>query len=280
MRKKLNVEITRPQIGLIQDLVFSQPDFWFGNSARSLKLNLMKPRGNTPLPVIVWVCGGAWHMLDKNYHAPEMTYLAEAGFAVASVEYRTTNEAQFPAALEDVKAAIRFLRANAKRFSLDPDHIGIMGESAGAYLSVMAGVTGNIREFDVGENPEYSSAVQAVCDWYGPTDFMDFGKENRFSPASPEALLLGGPADLVSKVTRAATPATYLSQETPPMLLIHGNQDGTVPFRQSEIFYEQLLANGTPVEFYELEGADHADRHFVQPQIREIILDFFNRTLK
>ena len=247
MRKKLNVEITRPQIGLIQDLVFSQPDFWFGHSARSLKLNLMKPRGNTPLPVIVWVCGGAWHMLDKNYHAPEMTYLAEAGFAVASVEYRTTNEAQ---------------------------------ESAGAYLSVMAGVTGNTREFDVGENPEYSSAVQAVCDWYGPTDFMDFGKENRFSPASPEALLLGGPADLVSKVTRAATPATYLSPETPPMLLIHGNQDGTVPFRQSEILYEQLLANGTPVEFYELEGADHADRHFVQPQIREIILDFFNRTLK
>ena len=110
------------------------------------------------------------------------------------IESTQQKTAQFPAALEDVKAAIRFLRANAKRFSLYPDHIGIMGESAGAYLSVMAGVTGNTREFDVGENPEYSSAVQAVCDWYGPTDFMDFGKENRFSrvPGSAAAGRPGG----------------------------------------------------------------------------------------
>ena len=155
-----------------------------------------------------------------------------------------------------------------------------MGESAGGYLSILAGTSGSTRIFDVGENLEYSSSVQAVCDWYGPSDFVEFAKENNGSADSPEALLMGGPAHRVPEVAEAATPCTYLSPETPPFLILHGNQDRTVPFSQSEILYERLTANQTPVEFYELDGADHADRHFVQPAIRKIILEFFERNLK
>lgn len=280
MKSKLQVEIERAQVGILQDIVFAQPPFWFGNTTRPLKLNLMKARSDKPLPVIIWLCGGAWVMMDKNYHTPEMEYLAENGFAVASVEYRTSNEARFPSQIEDVKAAIRFLRAHAKQFGLDAEHIGIMGESAGGYLSILAGTSGSTRIFDVGENLEYSSSVQAVCDWYGPSDFVEFAKENNGSADSPEALLMGGPAHRVPEVAEAANPCTYLSPETPPFLILHGNQDHTVPFSQSEILYERLTANQTPVEFYELDGADHADRHFVQPAIRKIILEFFERNLK
>lgn len=280
MRQKINVPIERIQIGLLPDIVYAQKPFWFGHSTRSLKLSLLKPRSDRPLPLIIWVCGGAWVMMEKSYHLPEMTYLAEQGFAVASVEYRTTNECAFPSQIEDIKDAIRFLRAHASEYNLDPDHFGIMGESAGGYLSILAGTSGSTRIFDTGDYLEQSSAVQAVCDWYGPSDFLDFAKENDAYPASPEALLLGGPAPSIPEQTAAADPCTYLSPETPPFLILHGNDDHTVPFRQSEILYDRLTANGTPVEFYELEGAEHADRHFVQPMIRKLILEFFTRYLQ
>ncbi len=279
MRKKLAVEIKRAQIGLITDIVYSQKPYWYENSIKSLHLNLMKPRGKNPYPVIIWLCGGAWKMMDKDYHMPEMVYLAEHGFAVASVEYRMTNEAQFPGQIEDVKEAIRFLRAHSKDFCLNPEKFGIMGESAGGYLAVLAGTTGETTIFDKGSNLEYSSRVQAVCDWYGPIDFIDFARENNGYPASPEALLLGGAADVNQEIALQANPCTYLTPQTPPMMILHGNEDDTVPFRQSEQLYEQLCSNGTPVEFYELEKAGHADRHFVQPQIRELILNFFQKNL-
>lgn len=280
MRKKLAVEITREQIGLITDIVYAQKPYWFESSMRCLRMNLMKPRGEGPYPVIIWLCGGAWKMMDKGYHLPEMVYLAEKGFAIASIEYRMTNEAQFPGQIEDVKEAIRFLRAHSEEFCLNPEKFGIMGESAGGYLAVLAGTTGETRIFDKGANLEYTSRIQAVCDWYGPVDFIDFARENNGYAASPEALLLGGAAYENRETAIRANPCTYLTPNTPPIMIVHGNQDGTVPFRQSEILYEQLCANGTPVEFYELENTDHADRHFVQPEIRALILDFFTRHLQ
>lgn len=280
MRQKITIPIERLQIGLIPNIVYAQKPFWFGHSSRSLKLDLLKPRSDRPLPLIIWVCGGAWVMMEKSYHLPEMVHLAEQGFAVASVEYRTTNECTFPSQIEDIKDAIRFLRAHASEYNLDPKHFGIMGESAGGYLSILAGTSGSTRIFDTGDYLEQSSAVQAVCDWYGPSDFLDFAKENDAFPASPEALLLGGPAPSIPEQTAAADPCTYLSPETPPFLILHGNDDHTVPFRQSEILYERLTANGTPVDFYEIDGAEHADRQFVQPVTRKLILDFFTRYLK
>lgn len=280
MRQKITIPIERLQIGLIPNIVYAQKPFWFGHSSRSLKLDLLKPRSERPLPLIIWVCGGAWVMMEKSYHLPEMLHLAELGFAVASVEYRTSNECPFPGQIEDIKDAIRFLRAHASEYNLDPLHFGIMGESAGGYLSILAGTTGSTRIFDTGEYLEQSSAVQAVCDWYGPSDFLDFAKENDAYPASPEALLLGAPAPSASEKTAAADPCTYLSPETPPFLILHGNDDHTVPFRQSEILYQRLMEQNIPVDFYEIDGAEHADKQFVQPVTRKLIAEFFTRYLK
>lgn len=280
MRQKITIPIERLQIGLIPNIVYAQKPFWFGHSSRSLKLDLLKPRSERPLPLIIWVCGGAWVMMEKSYHLPEMLHLAELGFAVASVEYRTSNECPFPGQIEDIKDAIRFLRAHASEYNLDPLHFGIMGESAGGYLSILAGTTGSTRIFDTGEYLEQSSAVQAVCDWYGPSDFLDFAKENDAYPASPEALLLGAPAPSAPEKTAAADPCTYLSPETPPFLILHGNDDHTVPFRQSEILYQRLMEHNIPVDFYEIDGAEHADKQFVQPVTRKLIAEFFTRYLK
>lgn len=150
------------------------------------------PTDNTrKYPCVVWICGGAWIQMDRSAHLAYLSVLAQQGFVVASVEYRTSNEAKFPAPLQDVKAGIRYLRAHADRFNIDPDRIGVMGESAGGYLTCMAALATD-PVYDVGENLEYSSAVQAACPWYPPTDFRGFQySDPEQCAASPESLLLG-----------------------------------------------------------------------------------------
>ena len=151
-----------------------------------------KPPANgyqTKLPLVIWIFGGAFLVGSKDDTVP--LELLPQGYAVASIGYRLSSDAKFPAQVEDCKAAIRWLRANAARFALDPERFAVFGESAGGYLAAMLGTTGEVKEFDVGEHLEHSSRVQAVVDFYGPTDFV----QNAFAVASaktPEALLLGG----------------------------------------------------------------------------------------
>ena len=174
MRRRIQVEAEKPQFCVTTGITFAQADAWFGNTVQDLKLDLIYPRDNTrKYPCVVWICGGAWIQMDRSAHLAYLSVLAQQGFVVASVEYRTSNEAKFPAPLQDVKAGIRYLRAHADRFNIDPDRIGVMGESAGGYLTCMAALATD-PVYDVGENLEYSSAVQAACPWYPPTDFRGF----------------------------------------------------------------------------------------------------------
>ena len=151
MRRRIQVEAEKPQFCVTTGITFAQADAWFGNTVQDLKLDLIYPRDNTrKYPCVVWICGGAWIQMDRSAHLAYLSVLAQQGFVVASVEYRTSNEAKFPAPLQDVKAGIRYLRAHADRFNIDPDRIGVMGESAGGYLTCMAALATD-PVYDVGE---------------------------------------------------------------------------------------------------------------------------------
>ena len=155
--------------------------------------------------------------------------LAAKGYAVASINYRLSQHAVFPAQIEDCKAAIRWLRANAAKYHLDPDHIGVWGASAGGHLVALLGTTGSVKELEgKGGNLDQSSRVQCVVDWFGPTDLATMGGSHD-KPGSPESRLIGGPVQENKEKARKASPLTYVSKDSAPFLIMHGDQDNTVP---------------------------------------------------
>lgn len=281
MKKTMQVDVTDVALWLDTDITYAHVPGWFAKVTTDLKMSVIWhsiKSLNRPMkaPCIVWVCGGGWQDMNVDAHLAEFTTLAKHGYVIASVQYRTSNVVKFPAQLEDIKAAIRYLRAHAEFYHIDPDRIAIMGESAGGHLAAMAGVTNGMKEFDKGEYLDYSSDVQAVCDWYGPTDFLNMDKSG--DPSSPYCLLAGCKPEDRDALAKTC-PVTYVSDKTPPFLILHGNNDVKVNFHQSELLYDQLTAHHVPVDFYELEGAGHGSIHFFQPQIKEIIQGFFDRTL-
>lgn len=195
---------------------------------------------------------------------------------VASVQYRTSNEAVFPAQLEDVKAAIRYLKAHSERYGIDPERFGVMGESAGGHLTAMTALTGDHKEFDKGEYLEYSSAVQAACPWYLPADISKMPRLSDVEMmAAPESLMLGKNAALHEEEAMKACPISYVTKDAPPFLLLHGTNDHTVPYTQGEAMYEALTEAGADADLIAIEGADHADLHFFQREVWKIIADLF-----
>ncbi|HEX3021086.1 MAG TPA: alpha/beta hydrolase, partial [Lachnospiraceae bacterium] len=256
---------------------------WFGHLNRDLKMDIIRPFPieGKKYPCIVWVCGGAWVQMDIHAHLPNFVELARAGYVIASVEYRDSNSVKFPGQLEDIKSAIRYLRANSDKFQIDSEYIGIMGESAGGHLSAMAAVTGDRKEFDKGFYLEYSSAVQAACPWYLPCAFDKMPKSDKEDIAmSPESWLIGADASKHPELVRKASPIHYINENTPPFLLIHGVEDTLVPYNQSEAMYTALEEKKIPVDLIGIKGANHADIHFFQPEIVNIVQEFFDKNLK
>lgn len=280
MREKIKINVTEPTYTAITGITFSQVDSWFGHTRRDLKLDLIYPEDPEKVyPCIVWICGGAWLTMDKSAHLPYLAELARSGFVVASVEYRTSNEAIYPAQIVDVKAAIRYLRAHSERYRIDPERFGVMGESAGGYLAAMAALADE-PAFDEGNYLEYSSKVQAACPWYPPTDVTGFPYPSPLeSAASPESLMLGRNVMLHQEEALKACPVSYVSKDAPPFMIIHGMNDHTVPFSQGEILHDKLEAAGCDVKLIAIEDADHADRQFFQKEIWERITGFFHDKL-
>lgn len=297
MEKIIKPEIKSPQFLVDTDVTFAQVDNWFGHTSMDLKLDIIYPEKPRHLyPCIVWICGGGWKQMDKSAHLYYLAYLASKGFVVASLQYRTSNFAQFPAQLEDIKAGIRFLKAKSKRYNIDTTKFGIMGESAGGHLAAMAGLTGNNREFDKGDYLDFSSEVQAVCTWYLPSKLDDvpppefvynpetdakYGelKEFIYGQSSSESLLIGKNAQLCREQAVAASPVSYVTKEAPPFLIFHGTKDSIVPFSQSKLMYELLLEKNVPADFVIVDGADHADLHFFQKETWDLIVEFFCKNL-
>lgn len=232
---------------------------------KSLKLDVYAPqKSDKPLPLIVWIHGGAWRAGDKK-QCPALRF-TRAGFVVASVNYRLSQEAIYPAQIHDCKGAIRWLRANAKKYHIDPDKVAVWGSSAGGHLVALLGTSGDVREMegDVGGNLTFSSRVQLVCDFFGPTDFLQMdahalpGARLKHDPAtSPESLLVGGAIQKNKDKVKKANPITYVSKDDPPFLILHGDKDPLVPHHQSEILTEALKKAGVKVTFKTVKGAGH-----------------------
>lgn len=281
MKKTLKPETTKPQYVVITDITYAQVDSWFGHCRRDLKLDLIYPEdgeGKT-YPCIVWICGGAWQRMDKAAHLAYLGTLAQEGFVVASVEYRTSNEGTHPMQLCDIKAAIRYLRAYAKRYRINSEKFGVMGESAGGYLTCMAALDQD-KKLDTGEYLEYSSQVQAACPWYPPTDASHFPYDDVEKAAmSSESLLMGFNVMTHPQEAYENSPVSKVTSDAPPFLLIHGTKDSTVPFSQSEELYDALEAAGCDVTLLALDGAEHADLMFFQDEVWQQIIAFFKRTL-
>lgn len=281
MKEKLMINITKPQYVQVSDITYAQVDSWYDHCRRDLKLDLIYPEdmSDKRYPCIVWICGGGWMRMDKSAHLSYLSTLAHQGFAVCSVEYRTSNEGCYPMQIEDVKAAIRYLRAHADRYRIDKEHFGAMGESAGGFLTCMAALDHD-KVHDVGEYLEESSSIQAACPWYPPTNLSTFKyKDAEECAASMESLLLGYNTMRNIKEAYNSSPVSKVTKDAPPFLIIHGINDQTVPFEQSEELYDKLIENGCDADLIALEGADHADLQFFQDELWDRIIEFFKTKL-
>jgi acetyl esterase/lipase len=243
---------------------------------RPLALDLHLPAQLTaPAPVLVWVHGGGWQGGTRTMgHAID---LVRYGFAVAQVQYRLSGEATFPAQVHDLKGAVRWLRANAATYQLDPDRIAGWGASAGAHLVCMVGLTaGNAElEGDVGGNLEQSSSLQAVIDFFGPSDFfaMAGGAPPRPGP-NPLTSFLGYTITDRPDAARQAMPVTFVHAGAPPFLIVHGDADPLVPHAQSEALHAALTRAGATSTLLTLPGAIHEDPAFWSDSTRDHIRQF------
>ena len=246
---------------------------------RALRIQLLQPRAKGPFPLLVYIQGSAWRPQNLYSALPQLADFAHRGFVVASVEYRHTLEAIFPAQIQDVKAAIRFLKANAARYKIDRARVAAWGDSSGGHMAVMTGVSEGVTEFGTPDYANESSAVQAVVDFYGPSDLLQMSKApsimDHDDPDSPESSLVGGPLQENREKAARANPITYISSEKvlPPFLIMHGDLDALVPFNQSVLLYEALRKAGQNATFYKVKGGGHGDG-FWTAEILDIVHKF------
>lgn len=242
------------------------------------KLDLYVPKSDKPLPVVVWVHGGAWQAGGKT-NCPAL-FLTEKGYAVVSANYRLSQHAVFPAQIEDCKAAVRWVRANAKKYNLNPDRIGAWGSSAGGHLVALLGTSGEARELEgKGGNADQPSRVQAVVDYFGPTDFTKMGGGHD-KAGSPESNLIGGAVATNGEKAQKANPIKYVTKSAAPFLLVHGDKDPAVPFNQSELLAAALKEAGVAAELVPIKGGGHGGPEFFAPPKREQVKEFFDTHLK
>jgi acetyl esterase/lipase len=258
-----------------------------GHRNQVLDLYLPDQPSDKPLPLMIWVHGGAW--MAGSQANPPVLYLVNKGFAIASIQHRFSSHAIWPAQSYDCKAAIRFLRANAAKYNFDPNHFGVGGDSSGGHLAAFVGTSGDVSEMegDLG-NTNISSRVQAVVDWFGPTDFTLMAQQSgpgsiiqHDSPTSPESLLLGGPVQERLELANTANPLTYIDENDPPFLIMHGDNDQLVPLGQSVILAKALIDAGVEeVTMKTIHGAGHEGPEFRSAESQRLIEEFLSRKLK
>jgi acetyl esterase/lipase len=270
-------------------------DIPYADLSPAQKLDIYLPdSGNGPFPLLLQVHGGAFAIGDKrDIHLEAFLKGIDHGYAVVSVNYRLSGEAVFPAGLQDLKASLRWLRANQASYLLDGKRIAACGGSTGGNYTAMLGVTGNTREFDDARlgNDQFPSDVQAVVDWFGPIDFLKMdeqlaenglGPGDHSQPDSPESRYLGAPIEKIPELVKKASPANYIHTDVPPIFIQHGRMDNLVPVQQSILFYEALqkVVAQDRLQFEILEGAGHGDPLFETDGNMEKVFAFLDRVLK
>jgi acetyl esterase/lipase len=258
-------------------------------AAQELDIYYPENRADKPQPLLVWIHGGAWRGGSKT-QVPYL-YQLPRGYIVASVEYRFSQNALFPAQIQDCQAAIRWLRANAAKFNIDPSRIGVGGASAGGHLVALLGTAGGKKVFPpVGGNDDQSDRVQAVCDIFGPTNFWNVVKQAeedrnvknifKWNNGDPYSLLIGAKLGEDKAKCAAVSPVHYVGKENPPFLILHGDHDALVPYAQSVEFAERLARAGVEVTLQRLPGAGHGGPAFALPAVTGLVDRFFDKHLK
>lgn len=222
-----------------RNVVFASP------GGRDLHLDLYVPASPKPAPVAVWIFGGSWMFGSKGYHV-NVRDLTQHGIAVASIQYRLSGEAIYPAQLEDCQAALHWLQKNGPRYGLDPRRIALTGESAGGHLAALLGTV------------EGRSQVRAVFAMYPPTDIVKIGRQYA-SPERPSAMerLLGGPIETKLPAARAASPVNHVSSKSPPFLFVHGDKDTLVSIEHSRDLHQRLRHAGVESHLIVVPGKEH-----------------------
>ena len=269
-----------PNAAIQRDLVYKRVN------GAVLALDLYCPQKvSSPLPVIIWLHGGGWSKGRKEGHSPAVS-LVDDGYAVASVDFRLTDVASFPAQIEDCKDAVRWLRANASKYNLDPNRIGVWGFSSGGHLAALLGTSGGVKELEGnGDNRSYSSRVQAVCVVSGPGDLLQLYRDAtgpsgaEMNPKVKPGLeaLIGGPLDQNKAKAMAASPISYISKDDPPFLILQGENDPTVPVGVTESFFAALKAGGVDATLEIATGRAHG---VGGPKFQPMIKEFFDKHLK
>lgn len=252
-------------------------------AGRDLTLDLYMPAGVERPPLFVWVHGGAWRQGSKA--SPPVRFVVDRGVALASLDFRLSTEAKFPAMVHDIKGAIRFLRANAATYGYRAERIAIGGDSSGGHLAALVGVTAGVADLEgnVGGHPDQSSAVQAILDYYGASDLttiLDQSTPFGLGVRRPALdLLLGAQPDAVKSLATLASPVSHVAAGDPPLLIFHGDRDPQMPINQSHELqgaYEQL---GLDVTFVVVHGAAHGGQAFYTGENLERALAFLRRTI-
>jgi acetyl esterase/lipase len=260
---------------------------WANVGGKPLLMDLRVPDGPGPFPVILFLHSGAWITGDRT-GGPAIRQ-ASRGYAVASIDYELAPKSIWPAQIFDCKAAVRWLRANAAQYRLDPERVGVFGTSSGGHLAAVLGTSGGVAELEGPElgNPQFSSRVKAVVDFYGPTDLLKMDEQklpcyglSANSPFMPPSLLMGCPIQECREKTITSNPMTYLTPDDPPFLILQGQQDCLVPWQQSQMLYDALRETGIGAELHLLPTAEHADHQFDDQQWKQLVSDFLDANLR
>jgi acetyl esterase/lipase len=291
------IQCGKTPIKTIENVEYAAPKLPNGKST-SLKMDILIPEPVRKRTLVVYVPGGGFVVAAKEGALNLRTYVAEAGFAVASVQYRTTRDgANYLDGVEDVKAAIRYLRAKADKYGIKADVIVVWGESAGGYLAAMVGVTNHNSTFEAGANLNQSSDIQGVIDDFGASDISKIAAD--FDPATQHATYTNeGLVQYIGKApaantldsgiaTTAANPLKYIRANAPPFIIFHGSQDRMVSPSQTLILHDALVAAGVRSTRYVVDGAAHGDLSFMGDtqsgllwstnKVMNLIVDFLNR---
>jgi len=267
-------------------------DISYADLSSAQKMDIYIPEGTGPFPVVVLIHGGAFKMGDKGMEASNAAALVSKGIAAASINYRLSGEAKYPAQIEDCKAAVRFLRANATKYNLNPDKIGSWGASAGGNLSSLLGTTSGVNELEGASlgNSSYSSKVIASVDWFGPINFLTMDAEatalgftiTTNSSTSPESKLMGAAVQTVPALVAKANPTTYITSDDAAFFIQVGSMDRNIPYTQSLNFYNALktVKGSTDVSYELLDGAGHGGSQFSASSNMAKVTAFFEKYLK
>jgi acetyl esterase/lipase len=257
-----------------KDIEYSNPD------DQHLQVDMARPNGEGTYPAVICIHGGGFRAGNRQGYDGLIKKLAKNGYVAMTVEYRLAPKYQFPAAIYDVKAAVRWLRANAAKYHVDPERIGVTGGSAGGHLAQFLGVTGGVKQFEGdGGHADQSSRVACVVNFYGPSDFTkSYGKSVDAAEVLP--LFLGGNLEKERRRHIEASPLYWVTPDAAPTLCVHGTKDQYVAFEQAEWIVDRLKASGVEAELLPMVGSMHGFKADVEEKAEEAMIAFFDRHLK